>query len=105
MELAKKLEAQGMTLDQVRALCTRLPDESFTSSVTQKFGQKSTKDLLYKGTAALAIGVAAVFMETHENPDTAPSDGPNMVPLKDLPGILKTLVEIDRIAKANPVEI
>lgn len=55
--------------------------------------------------AALAIGVAAVFMETHENPDTAPSDGPNMVPLKDLPGILKTLVEIDRIAKANPVEI
>lgn len=55
--------------------------------------------------AALAIGVAAVFMETHENPDTAPSDGLNMVPLKDLPGILKTLVEIDRIAKANPVEI
>ena len=55
--------------------------------------------------AALAIGVAAVFMETHENPDTAPSDGPNMVPLKDLPGILKTLVEIDRIAKANPIEI
>ena len=55
--------------------------------------------------AALAIGVAAVFMETHENPNTAPSDGPNMVPLKDLPGILKTLVEIDRIAKANPVEI
>ena len=55
--------------------------------------------------AALAIGVAAVFMETHENPDTAPSDGPNMVPLQDLPGILKTLVEIDRIAKANPVEI
>lgn len=55
--------------------------------------------------AALAIGVAAVFMETHQNPDAAPSDGPNMVPLKDLPGILKTLVEIDRIAKANPVEI
>ena len=55
--------------------------------------------------AALAIGVAAVFMETHENPDPAPSDGPNMVPLRDLPGILKTLVEIDRIAKANPVEI
>ena len=55
--------------------------------------------------AAMAIGVAAVFMETHENPDAAPSDGPNMVPLKELPGILKTLVEIDRIAKANPVKI
>jgi len=55
--------------------------------------------------AALAIGVGAVFMETHEDPDSAPSDGPNMVYLKDLPAILKTLVEIDRIAKANPVEI
>ena len=55
--------------------------------------------------AALAIGVGAVFMETHDDPDSAPSDGPNMVHLKDLPAILKTLVEIDRIAKANPVEI
>ncbi len=55
--------------------------------------------------AALAIGVGAVFMETHEDPDSAPSDGPNMVHLKDLPAILKALVEIDRIAKANPVEI
>tara|TARA_R110002110_G_scaffold119106_1_gene293405 strand:+ start:1354 stop:2196 length:843 start_codon:yes stop_codon:yes gene_type:complete len=55
--------------------------------------------------AALAIGVGAVFMETHQDPDSAPSDGPNMVRLKELPGILQTLVEIDRIAKANPVEI
>jgi 2-dehydro-3-deoxyphosphooctonate aldolase (KDO 8-P synthase) len=55
--------------------------------------------------AALAIGVGAVFMETHDDPDSAPSDGPNMVHLKDLPAILKTLVEIDCIAKANPVEI
>ena len=55
--------------------------------------------------AALAIGVAGVFMETHENPDSAPSDGPNMVCLNNLPEILETLVEIDRIAKANPVEI
>ena len=53
----------------------------------------------------MAVGVAAVFMETHENPDSAPSDGPNMVPLKELPDILKTLVEIDRIAKANPIKI
>lgn len=55
--------------------------------------------------AALAIGVAAVFMETHQDPDSAPSDGPNMVRLKELPAILKTLVEIDRIAKADPVQI
>ncbi|MEC7464120.1 MAG: 3-deoxy-8-phosphooctulonate synthase [Pseudomonadota bacterium] len=55
--------------------------------------------------AAMAVGVAALFMETHERPDLAPSDGPNMIPLKDLSNILKTLVEVDRIAKANPVEI
>lgn len=53
--------------------------------------------------AAVAIGVAAVFMETHQDPDRAPSDGPNMVPLKELPDILETLVELDRIAKARPV--
>jgi 2-dehydro-3-deoxyphosphooctonate aldolase (KDO 8-P synthase) len=55
--------------------------------------------------AAMAIGVAAVFMETHQEPDSAPSDGPNMVRLNELPGILQTMVEIDRIAKANPVQI
>ncbi|HYD30549.1 MAG TPA: 3-deoxy-8-phosphooctulonate synthase [Azospirillaceae bacterium] len=53
--------------------------------------------------AAVAIGVAAVFMETHEEPDRAPSDGPNMVPLKELPGVLETLVEFDRLAKVKPV--
>ena len=53
--------------------------------------------------AAVAVGVAAVFMETHEAPDRAPSDGPNMIPINDLPEILETLLEIDRIAKARPV--
>lgn len=53
--------------------------------------------------AAMAIGVAAIFMETHQDPDSAPSDGPNMVRIQELPAILKTMVEIDRIAKANPV--
>jgi 2-dehydro-3-deoxyphosphooctonate aldolase (KDO 8-P synthase) len=52
--------------------------------------------------AAIAIGVAAVFMETHEDPDRAPSDGPNMVPLKALPALLETLMEFDRLAKARP---
>jgi 2-dehydro-3-deoxyphosphooctonate aldolase (KDO 8-P synthase) len=55
--------------------------------------------------AAVAIGVAAVFMETHQDPDSAPSDGPNMVPLKELPALVETLQELDRIAKAKPVEI
>ena len=55
--------------------------------------------------AAVAVGVAAVFMETHQDPDNAPSDGPNMIPLKQLGGIVETLLELDRLAKARPVEI
>ncbi len=70
---------------------------------TSSGGQREFVPVLAR--AALAIGVGAVFMETHEDPDRAPSDGPNMVRLKELPGILATLVEIDRIAKANPVSI
>ncbi|MEJ2120425.1 MAG: 3-deoxy-8-phosphooctulonate synthase [Alphaproteobacteria bacterium] len=50
--------------------------------------------------AAVAVGVAAVFMETHQDPDNAPSDGPNMIPIKALPDLLATLTAIDRIAKA-----
>lgn len=53
--------------------------------------------------AAIATGVAAVFMEVHENPDQAPSDGPNMVRLKDFPVLLETLVVFDRLAKERPV--
>jgi 2-dehydro-3-deoxyphosphooctonate aldolase (KDO 8-P synthase) len=55
--------------------------------------------------AAAAVGIAAVFMETHQDPDCAPSDGPNMIRLKDMPAILQTLQEIDRIAKAQPVTL
>ena len=55
--------------------------------------------------AAVAVGVAAVFMETHQDPDNAPSDGPNMVKLKDLPALLETLMEFDRLAKARPVAL
>ncbi len=50
--------------------------------------------------AAVAVGVAAVFIETHENPDCAPSDGPNMVPLKELPKLIETLLAFDKLAKA-----
>ena len=55
--------------------------------------------------AAAAVGVAGVFMETHEDPDNAPSDGPNMIYLKDLPGIVETLMSIDALAKADPVSV
>jgi 2-dehydro-3-deoxyphosphooctonate aldolase (KDO 8-P synthase) len=55
--------------------------------------------------AAVAVGVAAVFMETHQDPDNAPSDGPNMVRLKDLPVLLETLMEFDRLAKARPIPV
>ncbi len=49
--------------------------------------------------AAVAVGVAGVFIETHADPDKAPSDGPNMVPLKEMEGLLRTLMEFDRLAK------
>ncbi len=53
----------------------------------------------YLSRAAAAVGVAAIFMETHPDPDNAPSDGPNMVPLKQMPNLLKQLVEIDKLIK------
>jgi 2-dehydro-3-deoxyphosphooctonate aldolase (KDO 8-P synthase) len=55
--------------------------------------------------AAAAIGVAAVFMETHQDPDHAPSDGPNMVHLKQMPALLAMLMQLDRLAKAEPISL
>ncbi len=55
--------------------------------------------------SAVSVGVAAVFLETHQDPDKAPSDGPNMVPLKEMPALLGALLEFDVLAKANPVAI
>ncbi|MGN6469770.1 MAG: 3-deoxy-8-phosphooctulonate synthase [Rhizobiaceae bacterium] len=51
--------------------------------------------------AAVAVGVAGVFIETHQDPDHAPSDGPNMVPLKDMPALLEKLIALDRVAKGR----
>ncbi|MGZ5927267.1 MAG: 3-deoxy-8-phosphooctulonate synthase [Rhizomicrobium sp.] len=65
-------------------------------------GDKSGGDrtmVPYLARAAVAAGVAAVFMEVHQDPDHAPSDGPNMVKLKDFPALLEQLVEIDAIVK------
>jgi 2-dehydro-3-deoxyphosphooctonate aldolase (KDO 8-P synthase) len=50
--------------------------------------------------AAVAVGVAGVFIETHENPDQAPSDGPNMVPLNQLENLLRKLMQLDRVSKS-----
>ncbi len=55
--------------------------------------------------AALAVGVAALFLETHADPDRAPSDGPNMVPLADLPTLLPVLQAFDRLAKQHPINL
>jgi 2-dehydro-3-deoxyphosphooctonate aldolase (KDO 8-P synthase) len=77
-----------------------------THSVQQPGGQgdKSGGDrtmVPYLARAAVAAGVAAVFMEVHQDPDNAPSDGPNMVRLKDFPALLEQLVAIDQIVKKN----
>jgi len=55
--------------------------------------------------AAVAVGVAGVFIETHEDPDRAPSDGPNMVPLADMPALIGVLMAFDRLAKASPIHL
>ena len=53
----------------------------------------------YLARAAIAVGVGAIFMESHEDPDNAPSDGPNMVPLNEVKALLKKLTEIDKLVK------
>ena len=55
--------------------------------------------------AAISLGIAGVFIETHEDPDRAPSDGPNMIPLDRMPRLMDSLMAFDRLAKADPVEI
>ncbi|MDX2102235.1 MAG: 3-deoxy-8-phosphooctulonate synthase [Alphaproteobacteria bacterium] len=68
---------------------------------TSSGGQREFVPVLAR--AAVSIGVAAVFMETHERPEAAPSDGPNMVPLAKLELVLEQLLAFDRLAKSNPL--
>jgi 2-dehydro-3-deoxyphosphooctonate aldolase (KDO 8-P synthase) len=75
-----------------------------THSVQQPGGQGTSsggerKFVPVLARAAVAVGVAGVFIETHPDPDRAPSDGPNMIPLKDMPALIRSLVEFDRLAK------
>jgi 2-dehydro-3-deoxyphosphooctonate aldolase (KDO 8-P synthase) len=79
-----------------------------THSVQQPGGQGDSTGgeramVPYLARAAVAVGCAAIFMETHQDPDHAPSDGPNMLKLADLPPLLAELAAIDRIAKARNV--
>ncbi|HSO41227.1 MAG TPA: 3-deoxy-8-phosphooctulonate synthase, partial [Rhodospirillales bacterium] len=70
---------------------------------TASGGQREFAPILAR--AAVSVGVAAVFMETHPDPDHAPSDGPNMIPFSELPGVVSVLLEFDRLAKHRPVVI
>jgi 2-dehydro-3-deoxyphosphooctonate aldolase (KDO 8-P synthase) len=76
-----------------------------THSVQQPGGQGSSSGgerefVPVLARAAIAVGVAGVFIETHQDPDRAPSDGPNMVPLRELEPLLRTLISFDKLAKA-----
>ncbi|WP_422363024.1 3-deoxy-8-phosphooctulonate synthase [Pyruvatibacter mobilis] len=76
-----------------------------THSVQQPGGQGATSGgqrefVPVLARAAVSVGVAGVFMETHQDPDSAPSDGPNMVHLKDIPALLERLQAFDSLAKA-----
>ena len=75
-----------------------------THSVQQPGGQGTTSGgerefVPVLARAAVAVGIAGVFIETHQDPDRAPSDGPNMMPLKEMEGLLRKLMEFDRVAK------
>ena len=64
-------------------------------------GQREFAPVMARGAAA--IGVAAIFMETHEDPDRAPSDGPNMIYLDQMPGLINLLMQFDALAKSHPL--
>ena len=55
--------------------------------------------------AAVAVGVAGLFIETHDNPDAAPSDGPNMIPLDQMPALVARLMQFDALAKEDPIRL
>lgn len=65
---------------------------------TSSGGQREFVPVLAR--AAVAVGIAGVFLETHQDPDHAPSDGPNMVPIKQMPELLQRLMAFDKLAKS-----
>ena len=81
-----------------------------THSVQQPGGQGSSSGgqrefAPVMARCAVAVGIAGVFIETHEDPDNAPSDGPNMIRLDEMKGLIESLMAFDRLAKANPLRV
>ncbi len=74
------------------------PSSSRAGRAVLRVGSVNSVETLAR--AAVAVGVAGLFIETHEDPDNAPSDGPNMVPIDKMPALLEKLMAFDRIAKA-----
>lgn len=66
-------------------------------------GQREFAPVLAR--AAVSLGIAGVFLETHQDPDSAPSDGPNMIRLRDMPALIASLMKFDRLAKADPLRV
>lgn len=66
-------------------------------------GQREFAPVLAR--AAVALGIAGVFLETHQDPDNAPSDGPNMIRLEQMPALIGSLMAFDRLAKADPMRV
>ena len=66
-------------------------------------GQREFAPVLAR--AAVSLGIAGVFLETHEDPDRAPSDGPNMIHLDQMPALIESLMGFDRLAKADPLRV
>jgi 2-dehydro-3-deoxyphosphooctonate aldolase (KDO 8-P synthase) len=66
-------------------------------------GQREFAPVLAR--AAVSVGVAGLFIETHQDPDTAPSDGPNMIPLDQMEGLITSLSAFDALAKRDPISL
>ena len=96
-------DMRALTIMQAETGCPVIYDA--THSVQQPGGKGASSGgerqfVPVLARAAVAVGVAGVFLETHQDPDHAPSDGPNMVPLKEMPELLARLVAFDRLAKS-----
>ena len=81
-----------------------------THSVQQPGGQGSSSGgqrefAPVMARCAVAVGIAGVFIETHQDPDRAPSDGPNMIPLSAMPALIASLMAFDRLAKSDPLRV
>ncbi|MFN3576667.1 MAG: 3-deoxy-8-phosphooctulonate synthase, partial [Tabrizicola sp.] len=70
---------------------------------TSSGGQREFAPVMAR--AAVSLGIAGVFIETHEDPDRAPSDGPNMIPLHQMPALVESLMAFDRLAKSDPLRV